>query len=179
MCGHATLAAAHALYSTHRVSPLAAVHFHTLHSGILVARQLEDGYIQLDFPATPVSLYSSDTESYCDKAALIKLSFAVLLDEDLLFIGASMYDVLVEVTREAFLRLLQVPNDSYNYSAIAALGGRGLIVTCAGPTDDEPPPIPAAAAAAISGSMNSNLLGSSNKLCDKSFDFFSRFFAPR
>ena len=175
LCGHATLAAAHALYSTHRVSRLAAVHFHTLHSGVLVARQLEDGYILLDFPATPVSPYSSDTESYCDKAALIKLSFAVLLDEDLLFIGASLYDVLVEVTREAFLRLLQVPNDSYNYSAITALGGRGLIVTCAGPTDDEPPPI----AAAAPGSVNSDLLGSSNKLCDKSFDFFSRFFAPR
>lgn len=174
MCGHATLAAAHALYSTHRVSPKAAVHFHTLYSGVLVARLLEDGCcIQLDFPATPVSPYSSDTESYCDKAALIKLSFAMLLDEDLLFIGASMYDVLVEVTREAFLRLLQVPNDSYNYSAIAALGGRGLIVTCAGPTDDEPPPI------AEVGSANCDLLGSSNKLCDKSFDFFSRFFAPR
>jgi hypothetical protein len=153
---------------------MAAVHFHTLYSGVLVARLLEDGCcIQLDFPATPVSPYSSDTESYCDKAALIKLSFAMLLDEDLLFIGASMYDVLVEVTREAFFRLLQVPNDSYNYSAIAALGGRGLIVTCAGPTDDEPPPI------AEVGSANCDLLGSSNKLCDKSFDFFSRFFAPR
>lgn len=161
------------------MSPLAAVRFHTLHSGVLVARLLEDDCcIQLDFPATPVSPYSSDTDSYCDKAALIKLSFAMLLDEDLLFIGASMYDVFVEITREAFLRLLQVPNDSYNYSAIAALGGRGLIVTCAGPTDDEPPSVPPIAAAEAAGS--DLLLGScSHKLCDKSFDFFSRFFAPR
>jgi len=167
LCGHATLAAAHALYSTHRVPPLAAVHFHTLHSGVLIAQLLNDGYIRLDFPVTPVSACSD--ESYYDKAALIKQSFVSLFDEDLLFVGTSVYDVLVEVTREAFLRLLQVPSDSYNYSAIAALGGRGLILTCAGRTDDKPPMV----AGMHVDSDNSE------KLHDKSFDFFSRFFAPR
>jgi PhzF family phenazine biosynthesis protein len=52
LCGHATLASAHILYSTRRVRPGATIRFHTL-SGVLPARRV-DGKIELDFPAVPI-----------------------------------------------------------------------------------------------------------------------------
>src|SRR5262249_5137980 len=52
LCGHATLASAHILYSTGRVTPGATLRFHTL-SGALLARRI-DGVIELNFPAVPI-----------------------------------------------------------------------------------------------------------------------------
>ena len=49
LCGHATLATAHILWETGRLSREAEAHFHTL-SGLLVARRAGDK-IELDFPA--------------------------------------------------------------------------------------------------------------------------------
>jgi PhzF family phenazine biosynthesis protein len=49
LCGHATLASAHALWETGRLAPSAAACFYTL-SGTLTAVQRE-GWIELDFPA--------------------------------------------------------------------------------------------------------------------------------
>jgi PhzF family phenazine biosynthesis protein len=49
LCGHATLASAHALWETGRLDPRAAARFHTL-SGELVAER-RDGWIEMDFPA--------------------------------------------------------------------------------------------------------------------------------
>mgnify|MGYP001565163375 FL=1 len=49
LCGHATLASSHVLFTTHH--PDASVlHFETM-SGLLIARRMEGGSIQLDFPA--------------------------------------------------------------------------------------------------------------------------------
>jgi PhzF family phenazine biosynthesis protein len=53
ICGHATLASAHILYSTGRLSSSATIRFHTL-SGVLLARHV-DGQIELDFPAIPIA----------------------------------------------------------------------------------------------------------------------------
>jgi len=56
LCGHATLASAHALW-TSGVAKSAPIHFYTK-SGILTATVLSSsykGFIQLDFPMTPVS----------------------------------------------------------------------------------------------------------------------------
>ncbi len=50
LCGHATLATAHVLWSTGRVDTGAALRFHTK-SGELVVHHLDDGRIELDFPA--------------------------------------------------------------------------------------------------------------------------------
>ena len=49
LCGHATLASAHALWTEGYVSSETAIHFHTL-SGLLIAK-FNNGWIELDFPA--------------------------------------------------------------------------------------------------------------------------------
>lgn len=49
LCGHATLASAHALWETERLSAAQAARFHTL-SGLLTARRAPD-VIEMDFPA--------------------------------------------------------------------------------------------------------------------------------
>jgi PhzF family phenazine biosynthesis protein len=53
LCGHATLAGAHVLWETHRLSADEEAEFHTA-SGRLVARRSGDG-IEMDFPATRLS----------------------------------------------------------------------------------------------------------------------------
>jgi PhzF family phenazine biosynthesis protein len=50
LCGHATLAAAHVLWESAEVGPAEPIRFLTA-SGALHARQLPDGWIELDFPA--------------------------------------------------------------------------------------------------------------------------------
>jgi len=50
LCGHATLASAHALWSEWMLDPADIAYFHT-RSGVLTAT-LIDNYIELDFPAT-------------------------------------------------------------------------------------------------------------------------------
>ena len=54
LCGHATLASAHALWSEGLAGAGQAVRFDTA-SGALAARPGEDGTIWLDFPATPAT----------------------------------------------------------------------------------------------------------------------------
>ncbi len=49
LCGHATLASAHALWETGRLDPAKAAVFHTK-SGELHATRLDDGRVVLDFP---------------------------------------------------------------------------------------------------------------------------------
>jgi PhzF family phenazine biosynthesis protein len=52
LCGHATLASAHALWETGRAKADAAIAFQTL-SGRLTAERESGGWIRLDFPALP------------------------------------------------------------------------------------------------------------------------------
>jgi len=60
LCGHATLASAHVLFSGSGIVPkeVKSIEFQTNVSGILTAKSLEDGRIELEFPAgvpVPVS----------------------------------------------------------------------------------------------------------------------------
>lgn len=52
LCGHATLATAHALWSSEIVSLTESLRFQT-RSGILTCKRTDDRMIELDFPATP------------------------------------------------------------------------------------------------------------------------------
>jgi PhzF family phenazine biosynthesis protein len=52
LCGHATLASAHVLWSEGFVEPSKAIEFRTIHSGVLTAVRRADR-IELDFPARP------------------------------------------------------------------------------------------------------------------------------
>jgi len=53
LCGHATLAAAHALYTTGRADPDHPIRFATRVSGVLTSRRTAGGAIAMDFPADP------------------------------------------------------------------------------------------------------------------------------
>ncbi|WP_433324946.1 PhzF family phenazine biosynthesis protein [Spirillospora sp. CA-294931] len=54
LCGHGTLATAHALYETGRVPAGRPIRFRTLRSGGLTVRQAGEG-LEMDFPAQPLT----------------------------------------------------------------------------------------------------------------------------
>ena len=133
LCGHATLAAAHALIDSGRVqcNPSAAgsrtssatactIRFHTLKSGVLTAAAKPDGTITLDFPATP----PADTVLSEDEQGWLRQALHVRDDADLLYVGRTVYDLFVELAPEAFDRMNPVDT-----TVLRHLGGRGVIVT--------------------------------------------------
>ena len=119
LCGHATLAAAHVLWETGRLAPDAVARFDT-RSGRLTAA-LRDGWIELDFPATPA-------EEAPSPAGLEEALGAVPR-----FVGRSRFDYLAELDSEAAVRELRP-----DFRRLSALGARGVIVTARSehPDDD-------------------------------------------
>lgn len=116
LCGHATLASAHALWTTGRLAADRPARFHT-RSGWLAAHPHERG-IALDFPATaPVSCEPPD-------------GLAHALGTALTYVGKSRFDYLVELAEPAAVRAL-----APDHSALKQLPVRGIIVTAA--SDDE------------------------------------------
>jgi PhzF family phenazine biosynthesis protein len=91
LCGHATLASAHALWEAGAVSHDASIVFHTL-SGPLAATRREDGRIVMDFPARAISVELAPAELYS------ALGVAPT------FVGVSEGNYLVEVASEDVLR---------------------------------------------------------------------------
>lgn len=112
LCGHATLAAAHALWTSGTVTddPL---RFHT-RSGVLTCVRTGD-MIALDFPATP------PTETAVDAAVVSALGASSAV-----YSGRSRFDVLVQLPTAAELRSLQP-----DLRALATTDARGVIVTAA------------------------------------------------
>lgn len=108
LCGHATLAAAHVLWSR---GASGVLRFST-RSGVLTAEQTRDG-IALDFPAEP--------------PAAAPLPFSLPFLGEPLWTGRNRMDWFVQIADEGDLRALRP-----DFAAIAALGIRGLIVTAAG-----------------------------------------------
>lgn len=113
LCGHATLATAHVLWSEGGLAPGLALRFHTL-SGALSAR-FTDGWIELDFPALPAEPRDAFPE-------LLSALGARAID-----CGKSAQDWLVELADEQAVRALQP-----DFARIAALGGQGVIATARG-----------------------------------------------
>jgi PhzF family phenazine biosynthesis protein len=114
LCGHATLAAAHALWTTGRLAPGRPARFHTL-SGLLTAEDMGDGLIELDFP----SRNAAPAEPPTGLAEALGLAGG-----DLRWVGRSRYDVLVELPRERAVRDL-----SPDLALLRAVEARGVIVT--------------------------------------------------
>lgn len=110
LCGHATLAAAHALWTSGTVSE-EPLRFHT-RSGVLTCSRNAD-LIELDFPATP------PTEVPVVPAVLSALGVTGAE-----YFGRSKFDVLVHLSTAAQLRSLQP-----DLRALAAVDARGVIVT--------------------------------------------------
>jgi len=109
LCGHATLASAHALW-TQGHSDAAELRFAT-RSGTLTA-QRRGGQIELDFPSTPPQ--PADPPPNLLDALGAKASY----------VGRNKFDYLVAVESEAVLRGLKP-----DFTRLAALPVRGIIVT--------------------------------------------------
>jgi PhzF family phenazine biosynthesis protein len=111
LCGHATLASAFALWETGVLSHDQAARFFTK-SGWLTCHKDGD-WIAMDFPARPCA------------TAPPPEGLSGALGCDVLACGSNGMDYLVEVAGETRLRDLQP-----NFTALARLPVRGVIVTC-------------------------------------------------
>jgi PhzF family phenazine biosynthesis protein len=112
LCGHATLASAHALWEDGQLAAGESARFHT-RSGVLEAER-HDGTIWLDFPATPAASVPAPPE------------LAEVLGARLRYVGRTPYDYLVELESEASVRALDP-----DLGRLARLPVRGVIVTAA------------------------------------------------
>jgi PhzF family phenazine biosynthesis protein len=115
LCGHATLAAAHALWEADRLAPGAVARFHTK-SGVLTAARRGD-WIELDFPAEPATA--------AEPPAALPEALAVTTK----WTGRNRFDWLVEVDSAATVRAL-----APDMERLAGVPARGVIVTA--PSDD-------------------------------------------
>ena len=112
LCGHATLASAHALWEYGQLSPSAEARFHT-RSGVLTALR-RDPLIWLDFPATPPRPEPAPPEIQRGLGSTVTP----------VYVGRTTFDYLVELESEAAVRSLTPDLD-----ALTRLGTRGVIVT--------------------------------------------------
>jgi PhzF family phenazine biosynthesis protein len=112
LCGHATLASAHALWEDGQLPAGEPARFHT-RSGLLTAER-RDGTIWLDFPATPAGPVPVPADLVEGLGAPVR------------FVGKSSYDYLVELESEASVRALDP-----DLRRLAGLPVRGVIVTAA------------------------------------------------
>jgi PhzF family phenazine biosynthesis protein len=110
LCGHATLASAHALWQSKWIAHAAVARFDTK-SGRLTAERRGD-WIELDFPAT----IEQPAEPPDGLAGAIGASF--------LYVGKSRFDYLVEVASEDVVRGLQP-----DFVRLRTLPVRGVMVT--------------------------------------------------
>ncbi len=111
LCGHATLASAHVLWETGRLSKEKAAQFYS-RSGLLTAC-LESGLIQLNFPVKKLELVTVPEE------------LSSVLGVSPVFVGKNQFDYLVEVENEEILRNLQP-----DMARLSQIPVRGVIVTC-------------------------------------------------
>jgi PhzF family phenazine biosynthesis protein len=115
LCGHATLATAHALYESGTVPADRPIRFQTLRSGVLTVRRDERGWIEMDFPACPAE--PADAPG----------GFAEIIGVPVLWTGYNAQrDLLARIPDERAVRELAPDLD-----ALGRLGGRGIIVTAA------------------------------------------------
>jgi PhzF family phenazine biosynthesis protein len=117
LCGHATLASAHVLYTTGLVKPDQEARFHTA-SGLLTANKVGEA-IELNFPTTPPIEVAEPPE------------LADALGVKPLYVGMSKYDYLVRVESEAEVRVSQP-----DFKKLVELDVRCVILTSPSENDD-------------------------------------------
>lgn len=110
LCGHATLASAHALWTTGLVDGDVAIKFHTK-SGLLVCSRHGD-LVEMDFPATP-------PREVDPPEGLIEA-----LGVDPTYVGQSKYDKFVVVEAESVVRTLEP-----DFARLREIPMRGVMVT--------------------------------------------------
>ena len=117
LCGHATLASAHALWEEGLLQPGDAARFHTK-SGLLTA-QRDGDLIELDFPAKA-------SEEIAPPAGLLD----ALSTPHPRYVGRNEFDYIVEVASEGEVRALHP-----DFAVLRQLPVRGVIVTSRAATD--------------------------------------------
>lgn len=117
LCGHATLASAHALWEEGTLAAEETARFHT-RSGLLTARRVDDGWIELDFPAKP--------DQKIDPPPGLLEALGVRAR----YVGRNQFDYLVEVDSAETVRGL-----SPDHAILKKLSVRGVIVTARGAGD--------------------------------------------
>lgn len=110
LCGHATLASAHALFEHGTLGDQISVQFFTK-SGILTATKQGD-WIELNFPSEPPE------ECECPEYLLNGLGHSVT------YCGKNRMDYIVEVESEELVRNLEP-----NWSELEKVDTRGIVVT--------------------------------------------------
>lgn len=131
LCGHATLASAHALYSTGLVDRSLHINFHSLKSGILVAKSSLPSSYTLDFPSTPpVPIVDLDDHAFVTETLL--QCFPDMRSNNVIFIGRTPYDIFVEVSPAFFAHQHSLAAAPIRFDRISELGGRGVVLTCVG-----------------------------------------------
>ena len=113
LCGHATLASAHALWEERHLLPDRQARFHT-RSGLLTADRAGD-WIELDFPAKP------------EAAVATPDGLMQALGGEAVHVGRNQFDYLVEMASEEVVRGL-----TPDFTQLRKLPVRGIIVTSRG-----------------------------------------------
>jgi PhzF family phenazine biosynthesis protein len=113
LCGHATLASAHVLWSEGHLAQTATASFHTK-SGVLSCRRKGD-WIEMDFPAKR------------EQPAEAPPELAKALGAELKYVGRNQFDYLVELADEKAVRALDP-----DHRLLRQLPVRGVIATAAG-----------------------------------------------
>lgn len=116
LCGHATLASAHALWQTGGAEPVAPIRFLSRSGPLVATRRAER--IELDFPGTPA------------KAAEPPAGMLEALGATAQFVGRTRFDYLVELAGPNELRALRP-----DFVRLRQTEARGVIVTS---TSDDP-----------------------------------------
>ncbi|OQR97251.1 hypothetical protein ACHHYP_12340 [Achlya hypogyna] len=128
ICGHATLAAAHALYEDGHCAESSPIRFHT-RSGVLTTRRvlLADGSrgIEMDFP-TSHHLTRDDAWRRATTAALLQAF--MLAPSDLVAVEQYGTDVICHVAPAAFATVT-----TPNFTHLLPLECRATILTCEAP----------------------------------------------
>lgn len=110
VCGHATLASAHALWQQGLANPSQEIQFSTKGGFLKAARRGDE--IELDFPLAPAEA----TEPPADLLPSLGVTAK--------YVGRNKFDYLVEVESEALLRQL-----SPDFTGLKNIAVRGAIVT--------------------------------------------------
>jgi PhzF family phenazine biosynthesis protein len=113
LCGHATLASAHVLWSEGHLAQTATARFHTK-SGVLSCRRKGD-WIEMDFPAKP------------EQPAQAPPELAKALGAEFKYVGRNQFDYLIELADEQTVRALDP-----DHRLLRQLPVRGVIATAAG-----------------------------------------------
>lgn len=111
LCGHATLASAHVLWSEGHLQPNEIARFHTM-SGLLTAERGEDGWIMMDFP------------NQLERPVEPPAGLVEALGVSPLYVGRNRDDYLVEVESAALIRALQP-----DFQKLGQIKTRGVMVT--------------------------------------------------